>query len=734
MKHVFLRVSYQLFCAALICWASGLRAQECVECSTLECLTNPTVTIDGNFLVFSSAGGNTGQPQYSAVTGQGGIFVDACGVLNISKQYRADFEAMVVASCNGDVDLPKNQVRFKDGFGIAAWNLNMFSPYQRVIIPADAVISDYTLNWIDIQLDYCVFSPYLLPDANICFCPEVTQENITAIPTIEGRVNQLQIQGSRQGFPAHIKIDGGVVDELIFQPSDYAGSAPVAVVVLQNDGSVGLNMAHPNVDSVYAETTLGINGVTIIANGTGYVKLNEDMIVSNRCAFVAGPDFDPAIHTLYVYSDVQRELRLDGSTTFEVELNGGKLVIGGEIRLIAEPGAKFLFGQGSTLNIANDSVLEFQPYIKAQQDFATTSTNEGTSTTDAFRVKLIGEGSILLTDDALMVADRDAYVGVETYKAGPDDRDFPCEITTTNIVIELRDNSTFELGGDRSPFGGAFQVGNTVPRSTDLLVPHTINFTLRINGVNADFTTHGQAFFGWNVGIVNALGSIPNNWYVTTLNNVVTAAVDLNQGLFSHASIFSGTTPDASLFAVGTALGSVPSYSFNYPPSQSAAQARATNCLVHGGGNFVVVSGTTIQQPVVVITDTPPTAVTTLYTSILAAMPLLDVNAPISVTALDFYAAMKTYEGVLNTPPSRNNAQANTSLETEIANESVNELRVGYIDRGFIGRDSIFNVRDKRGGMMEDILVRAASIGAVTFAVNTQLIAPTFVVTAAQLN
>lgn len=736
MKHVFLRVSYQLFCAVLIGWASGLRAQECVECSTLDCLTNPTVTIDGNFLTVSSAGGDSGQPQYSAVTGQGGVFVDSCGVLNISRQYRADFEAMVVASCNGVVDLPKNQVRFKDGFGIAAWNLNMFSPYQRVIVPAGETISDYTLNWIDVQLDYCLFSPYLLPDANICFAPIVTTSNVTAIPTIEGRINQLQIQGSRQGFPAHIKIDGGFVDELIFEPSNYAGAAPVAVVVLQGGGTVGLNMAHPNPDSVYAETTLGIDGVTIVANGTGYVRLNEDMIIANRVAFVAGPDFNPAIHTLYVYSDVQRELRLSSGNVFEVSLNGGTLVIGGEIRLIAEPGSEFLFANGSTLNIANDSVLEFEPYNLAQQDFAATSTNEGSATTDAFRVKLVGTGTILLTDDALMTADRDAYVGVETYRALNDAADFPCEIAATNLVIEIRDNAVFELGGDRSPYGGAFQVGNTVPRATSLLVPHTINFTLRINGANATFITHGQAFFGWNVGIVNALGDIPNSWYVTTLNNVVTAAVDLRQGLFSHASIFSGTTVDASLFAVGTALASAPSYSFNYPPTQSAAQIHVNDVAVHGGGNFVLLNGTSVQQPVVVITDTDPVltpTTTALYTSIFAALPLLPYNAPISVSALNFYAAMKTYEGVSGTS-SRDLGLANVSLETAITNEAANELRIGYIDRGFIGRDSIFDVQDSRNGMVENIIQRAASLGAVTFTVRTDLPAPAVVASAAQIN
>ena len=99
---------------------------------------------------------------------------------------------------------------------------------------------------------------------NVATPPVVLPANIYNIPTILGEVDQLQIQGSRIGDQTQIKVDGGYVRELIFQRAGgYAAQAAVALVVLQNDGRVGLGTALRNVDSFEGPFMLGVNGVSL---------------------------------------------------------------------------------------------------------------------------------------------------------------------------------------------------------------------------------------------------------------------------------------------------------------------------------------------------------------------------------------------------------------------------------------------------------------------------------------
>ena len=72
-----------------------------------------------------------------------------------------------------------------------------------------------------------------------------------------------------------VMVDGGFIREFLFFSGCNSADAPTAVIALQNEGRVGLGTTHRNVDSLGASIVLGVNGVTIIANGNGEVCLTK---------------------------------------------------------------------------------------------------------------------------------------------------------------------------------------------------------------------------------------------------------------------------------------------------------------------------------------------------------------------------------------------------------------------------------------------------------------------------
>lgn len=124
--------------------------------------THPVLYINGNFFSFETRGGPTNLPETSSITGAGGIFVDTNGTISINEHMRANVSTMVTKSGNGIVILPRNQVFFDSRVGIANWQLNMTQVADRIIIPSDTQLSDYTLNWLTVTKDYANFTPYIL--------------------------------------------------------------------------------------------------------------------------------------------------------------------------------------------------------------------------------------------------------------------------------------------------------------------------------------------------------------------------------------------------------------------------------------------------------------------------------------------------------------------------------------------------------------------------------------------
>jgi hypothetical protein len=164
---------------------------------------------------------------------------------------------MVIKSHNGIVDLPANQVFFCDGAGIATWNVDLSNPDDQVIIGPDQCLSTFIFNWMLAQKDCPNFAPFTCC-TNSCICPPVTEANVTSLPTIQGCIDDLQIQGTRIGIPAEFLIDGGIVRRLTFLGDGCSAQAPVAIIVLQNNGSIGLD----------STTTLGTM-VLPLSNGSG---------------------------------------------------------------------------------------------------------------------------------------------------------------------------------------------------------------------------------------------------------------------------------------------------------------------------------------------------------------------------------------------------------------------------------------------------------------------------------
>ena len=268
----------------------GSCTHNCCECPKIITGLDPYAFLDiqGNYFSFESSCACKCLPDCE--TGLGAIHVCSGGKMQIGCSFRANISTMVLKSDNGTVCLPLKNVYFDNQIGVKSWKLDLRT--TNVLVPKGQKLSDYTINWLCTIKDFANFTPYEVGCfQDCCCCPEVLPKNITSLPTIKGKVDQLQVKGSRLGSAAHVMVDGGHVRELIFFGGCSSADAPVGVVVLQNCGKVGLGSAHKNIDSLGGSVVLGVNGVTIIANGEGQVNLNEDIIINNVCHILRGPDF-----------------------------------------------------------------------------------------------------------------------------------------------------------------------------------------------------------------------------------------------------------------------------------------------------------------------------------------------------------------------------------------------------------------------------------------------------------
>lgn len=634
-----------------------------------------TLFINGNFISLESQGGRLKRPETSLVTGEGGIFVDNYGLIELANNRRAKIGTMIGTSFNGAVDISARQVFFADRVGISTTSLDLSDANQRTIISAGSVIDDFTLNWKYVTRDSANFTPYIPSGVPaVCDADAPVAANIASLPVVAGNVRQLQIINSRLGDPAHVHIDGGKVGELAYLPSEESGAAPVGTIVLSNNAQVGLGNKRSSSDSSTARILLGVNGVNVIADGDAELDLNEDVIVDNVCHFLPGPNFGASgTNQLRITSNKPQELRVKEGATLDMSLFNStdkRLVIGGEVQLVFEPGSRMVFG-GGVLEITDNANVIFERYFgDAGAGTALTDTND-------YRVRIGGTGQWTLNENAAIFIKRDAYVGIESLgvevmsdSTGQDVSDQVVKNCSyvTDITMTLNDDAKV-LIGSRADFGGALQVGNVTDQSGNNA---TVSFNLTINGSGALFEINSQGFLGFGVGIQSKAIGAPNNWSVEPLHDIDDITVAVNKGTFKHNQILSGTDEDASLIAFGAVNTG---YNFSFDD---------TSARLLGGGNIIHI--TAAGAPTIITTASDTVGILS------SAETLFDTNnaAPtFPATATEVFAYLKA------------NAFDDQSTKTaQISENALNTSTLGYINATTIVRDTVSGIFGASGSMV----------------------------------
>lgn len=676
--------------------------------------TNPWLRIAGNVFSFQARGGEATVTR-SILSGKNAIFVDLNGKISIEPGFLVNMGVMIIKSHNGIVDLPADQVFFSNGAAVMTWDMNLANPEDQVIIGPDQALATYILNWLLAKKDCSSFTPFSCC-TSACICPPVTEANVTGLPTIQGEVNNLQLRGTRLGDPAEFLIDGGYVRHITFSSiGECPAEAPVATVILRNNGRIGLD----------STTTLGANGVTIIADGSGRVVVNDDLVISNVCALVKGPNFE-SCDSLQLYSAVPHEIRLKSTGTLNLTSFTDVtdiVAFMGELKLVVEPGAKIITGAG-TLRFGENSQLLFEAAINAQDFFldiphgahdstlpittvdaadihnplsSLTNFGQGLHNTDQFRVRIIGGGTIELVDDARAELPFNAFVGIETM-------DTPsCTIQTTNITLNIADNGVFAIGHFNYNEGGVLQIGNIDNLGED----HSVNFTLTLDGENANFLIGSRGFLGLGVGVERFDGCCdevlrqrvcftdftPNANIVNTLSNVEKIKFNFYNGVFQHDRIFSGDNSDASLIAISGEAGVEFDLDFQIPDENiSPILQRTSDFNVAGGGNLVLVQpGSSGIHPIVldqdgVITDR-------LSASIMASTLLQQPNVDVEgLPGAGFFDYMKTHDALLAQDRVNALSRANAASQGDSFRPDFDAARLDAVINGVIIRGALYDL------------------------------------------
>lgn len=525
-------------------------------------VTTPTLSVAGDFYSFETQGGYWGLPETSSTTGQGGIFVDANGTIKIEQNRRANFDIMVTKSRNGAISLPKNQVYFSSRVGIAQWDINLTDTAQQVLIPAGIRLSDFTMDWGAITKDYVSsnsFVPYEpLGSPAACALPAVTDANLRALPKVRGTVDQFQIKRSRIGDQMHLQVQGGDIKELVFLVAGNSAEAPVGFLVVEDEAYVGIGTAHRNVDSLHASVKLGVNGLSICANGNATIGLNEDVLIDNTCAILSGTSFGvDGAQILTIYSQLEKEFRIKPTGVLDLSQfnNDNKILrFSGSVRLVCEPGARIILG-GGTLVFTDMTQWTFESVLDSDLLAGSMPAD-----LDDIRVKLSGRGFILMNEGASMQLLEDQFLGIETFPS--------CDLVTS-ITWILNGQASINIGTDIEP-GGALQIGNT-----QCFADNAVDATFLIDGDAALMQVNRRGFLGFGVGVADKASPIPNDWLVNCLENVKLISVEVRTGTFRHNQISSGDVDLASLFAVG-------------PCERYSWTFNVNNSRILGGGNFVL--------------------------------------------------------------------------------------------------------------------------------------------------
>ena len=532
--------------------------------------TSPSLCVAGAFFSFETKGGNLGYPEASGTTGVGGIFVDQNGTFKINPTYRTSISTMVVKSGNGLVIVPKPQVYFGSRVGVTNWNINMNDPVQRIVVSEEQCFSDFTLDWGAVIKDFENFTPYDPKQTpSVCDCAPVVEANITNIPVIEGKLQQLQIKRSRIGDQVHLLVDGGTVQETVFLTGFNSAEAPVGFLAIDNDGLLGLGSTHRNIDSLEASIVLGINGVMIVPLGNSTVELNENVYINNVCHILPGPDFGSITeNTLRIHSTEDRELRVQSGGVLDLsQFTEDTMVLefAGNARLVLEPGARVILG-GGVLSFTDETRLIFERVL---DDDALQGTSP--ADLDPIRVKFIGTGRVVLEEASSCLVSEQTVVGIESD---------PTCLPETDIEWVVLNQAKFQIGSAAEP-GGAFQIGNTVDNGA----PVSFQLILFSGSGNSDalIEINREGFMGLGIGVASKVGGdSPNEWLVGNLFNVQSVRFELRAGTFKHNQIFSGgftlpfADPQGSLLAIGAAESDAFDFVFD-----------RVNMNIVGGGNMI---------------------------------------------------------------------------------------------------------------------------------------------------
>lgn len=716
--------------------------------------THPWLRVSGDFFAFNSDVDNNFCSQVAASrAGLGGIFVDLNGKFSIDNIADATIATMVTRSRNGILDLPAESLLFNQGVGITQWNLDLNDPAQVVIVDQGEDIPDYTLDWGN-TVKSSTFLPYPVGNINLAVLPSVVQQNVTNIPTIKGHVGQLQIVGSRLGDPVHIKIKGGSVDQIVFAECDLPGEAPVAVIILEDDGVVGVGSSNNGVDSSLVSSNFGRNGLIFISNGNGgRIVLNDDVQIKGLAPFLFGPDSKNG-EVLKIQSESDHSFTVNKNMVLDFRGVTRKRTVefGDQVNVVMEPASKMILG-GGTIRFADNAELDFDTSDNVSEFFAAiplgqiesnlspvTSTpaanphnefapliNYGTGlrNTDSFRVSLIGQGVLEFADNAKMLVPFNAFVGVENLNQLIDaDSELFASVPLTQITLHLTENSQALIGEQNNIEGGVLQIGNV----QDFGPGYSVSFFINVDGSDARFEMGSQAVLGFAVGVVSPIITNQNNLLVDNLFNVASTGFQLNNGVINISRIWDTDDARSNIVLIGDNGDNTPRYTmfFKLTGTQldTLEEVRLEDAAILGGSPLAYVAkAASIGQragaihPIVrsddnqvVVGQNPDGSniiSSRLRSGMVASSLLQDLSQSlIDGTALDFFNQMKTADALVDVTPARDKANTGTQGEEII----LDSIRVGTVSQGTIIRDDIFEIFDAAD---ENPLERAIELGAV---------------------
>ncbi len=664
-----------------------------------------SLLVNAEYINFLSQGGDPyNKPETSIETGQGGIFVDNFGSFGVSGTLRLYIDAMVGVGpygANSSINLPANQVYFDNRVGISNSRLDLTDATQRIIVPSGSTYPDFSLDWEFVTKDYTNWTPYLVPNVVAAgLLPAPIAANIASLPVVSGTVDQFQVFNSRAGDPANLIVDAGFIRDLEFLLGTKSGENPTGILIVKNDAGVGIGKFNTVAEN---KLNMGIDGVTIMADGSARIFLNDDIVVDNICHIIAGPNFGVAgAQQLTITSEVPREFRIRAGATLDLSMFDSpyrELVIAGDVRLIFEPGSRLILGKdvvtgtGGILTFTDNAQMLFQRHVEQNRSDGTALTS-----TDDIRVRISGKGTIQMMEDSMVDIPREAYVGIESGGVSG--------INQTAIYWTFQDAARMQIGSE-TDFGGSLQIGNTAA-----VTDGTVAVTFQLNGTGVNFEINSQGFLGLGTGIVNKTLSAPNNWRVANTFNVTGITLAIDEGTFNHNQIYIGSHQFASLLCFGAM-----STGFTLSSATLFAQTH-----ILGGGNIALIANAGAYiNPTVLTTDGTISA--ELSVGLLASQAvLLDVSktAPaFPATPANAFAYVKA-----------NSYQSQSTKRAELCRLSLDAVTAGYIST--VGATSTIERRVIQGVLNIDGSytdpARGLAVGVIGMALDPNLI-PAFYAT-----